>query len=69
MRSRLFILLPVVTMEMTDLLDFVCDVYCDFVTFQLGILGQGRYFISSIPDPCCLSYFYNKSKHMTTTMR
>ena len=30
---------------------------CDFVTFPFGILGQVRYLIVSIPDPCCLSYF------------
>ena len=31
--------------------------YCDFVTFTFGILGQVRYLIVSIRDPCCLSYF------------
>ena len=35
----------------------VCDVYCDFVTFPFGILGQMLYLIVSIPYPCCLSYF------------
>ena len=35
----------------------VRDVYCDFVTFQFGILEQVWYLIVSIPDPCCLSYF------------
>ena len=35
----------------------VCDDYCDFVSFQFGILGQVWYLIVSIPDPCCLSYF------------
>ena len=30
---------------------------CDFVTFPFGILGQVRYLIVLIPDPCCLSYF------------
>ena len=38
-------------------LALVCAVYCDFVTFPLGILGQVWYFIVSIPDHCCLSYF------------
>ena len=38
--------------ERADLLALVCDVYCDFVTFPFGIL------IVSIPDFCCLSYFY-----------
>ena len=41
------------------LLALVCDVYCDFVNFSFGILGQVWYLIVSIPDPCCLSYFYN----------
>ena len=40
-------------MEMAD----ICGVYCDFVTFPFGILGQVWYLIVSIPDPCCLSYF------------
>ena len=34
--SRLFI----ATWERDDLLALVCDVYCDFVTFPFGILGQ-----------------------------
>ena len=42
--------------EKADRLALVCDVYCDFVTFPLGILGQVWYLIVSIPDPCCLSY-------------
>ena len=33
-------------------------VYCDIVTFQFGSLGQVWYLIVSIPDACCLSYFY-----------
>ena len=45
--------------ERADLLALVCDVYCDFVTFPFGILGQVWYLIISIPDPCCLSYFYS----------
>ena len=36
----------------------VCDVYCDFVTFPFGNLGQVCYLTVSIPDPCCLSYLY-----------
>ena len=42
---------------MADLLALVCDVYCDFVTFPLGILGQVPYLIVSIPDHFCLSCF------------
>ena len=41
---------------MANLLVLVCDVYCDFVTFPFGILGQVWYLIVLIPDPCCLSY-------------
>ena len=43
--------------ERANLLAFVCDVYCDFVSLSFGILGQVWYLIASIPDPCCLSYF------------
>ena len=46
---------------MTDLLALVCDVYSDYVTFSFGFLGQVWYLIVSIPDPCCLSFFINKS--------
>ena len=48
--------LVVTCRERADLLALVCDVYCDFVTFPFGFLGQVCYFILSIPDPCCLSY-------------
>ena len=43
--------------EKADLLALVCDVYCVFVTFPCGIMGQVRYLIVSIPDLCHLSYF------------
>ena len=43
-------------LERADLLALVCDVYCDFVTFPLGILGQVWYLIVSIPDFCCHCY-------------
>ena len=42
--------------ERADLLAMVCDIYCEFVTFSFGILGQLWYLVVSIPDPCCLSY-------------
>ena len=32
-----------------------------FVTFTFGILVQVWYLIVSIPDPCCLAYFYKVS--------
>ena len=37
----------------------VCDVYCVFVTFPCGILGQVWYLIVSFPDLCHLSYFHS----------
>ena len=43
--------------EKVDLLALVCNVYCDFVTFPFGILGQVQYVIVLLPGPCCLSYF------------
>ena len=42
-----------------DLLAFVGDVFCIFVTFQCGILGQ-CYSILSFPDLCHLSYFVSQ---------
>ena len=44
--------------DLANLLALVFDVNCDFVTVPFGILGQVRYLIVSIPDPCCLSNFY-----------
>ena len=35
----------------------VGDVYCIFVTFPCGILGQVWFLIVSFPDLCRLSYF------------
>ena len=43
--------------ERADLLTLVCGVYCEFVTFPIGILGQVWYLIVSIPDLCILTYF------------
>ena len=57
MLSRLFIsalLSP--EGKVLTFLALVCDVYCDFVTFPFGILGQVWYLIVLIPDPCCLSF-------------
>ena len=39
------------------LLALVGDVYCIFVTFPCGILGQVWYLIVLFPDLCHLSYF------------
>ena len=43
--------------ERADLLAVVGDVYCMFVTFPCGILGQLWYLIVSFPDLRHLSYF------------
>ena len=43
--------------ERADLLALVGDVYCIFVTFPCGILGQVWYLIVSFPDLYPLSYF------------
>ena len=43
--------------ERADLFALVGDVYCIFVTFPCGILGQVWYLIVSFPDLCHLSYF------------
>ena len=43
--------------ERADLLALVSDVYCIFVTFPCGILGQVWYLIILFPDLCRLSYF------------
>ena len=45
--------------ERADLLALAGDVYCIFVTFPFGILGQVWYLIVSFLDLCRLSYFYN----------
>ena len=47
--------------ERYDLLALVCDVYCNFVTFPCGILGQVWYLIVSFHDLCHLSYFETNS--------
>ena len=46
MLLRLFI----AACERADLLALLCDVYCGFVSFPCGILGQVWYLIVSIPD-------------------
>ena len=47
-------------MGKADLLALVCDVYCVFVSFPYGILGQVWYLIVSFPDLCRLPYFAKK---------
>ena len=51
--------LVVTCWERADLLALVGDVYCIFVTFPCGILGQVWYLIVSFLDLCRLSYIYN----------
>ena len=49
---------PVVTCWVRiDVLALVGDVYCIFVTFPCGDLGQVWHLIVSFPDLCHLSYF------------
>ena len=43
--------------ERADLLALVCDVYCVFVTFPCGILGQVWHLIVSFPDLCHIPFF------------
>ena len=49
--------LMVTCWERADLLTLAGDVYCIFVTFPCGILGQVWYLVVSFPDLCRLSYF------------
>ena len=51
--------LVVTCWERADLVALVGDVYCIFVTFPCGILGQVWYLIVSFPDLYLLSYFVN----------
>ena len=50
--------LVVTCWERTDLFALVGDVYCIFVTFPCGVLGQMWYLIVSFSDLCRLSFFY-----------
>ena len=54
--------LLVTCLERADHLALVCDVYCVFVAFPCGILGQVWYLIVSFPDLCRLSYFHMSQK-------
>ena len=57
MLSRLFITALWSCWERTDLLALFGNVYCIFVTFRIGILGQVWYLIVLFPDLCRLSHF------------
>ena len=50
--------LVVTCWERADLLALVGDVYCIFVTFPCGILGQVWNLILSFPDLCLLLTFF-----------
>ena len=53
--------LVVTCWERADLLALVGEVYCIFVTFLCGVLGQVWYLNVSFPEFCCLSYFQRKN--------
>ena len=54
--ASVYCCLVVTCWERADLLALCGDVYCVFVTFPFGILGQVWYLIVSFPDLCRLSY-------------
>ena len=56
--------LVVTCRERADLLALVGDLYCMFVTFPCGILGQVWYLIVSFLYLCALSYFERYRHHM-----
>ena len=58
--------LVVTCWERADLLALVGDIYCIFVTFPCGILGQVWYLIVSFPDLCRLSMLSVISEIMCT---
>ena len=60
--------LVVTCWEKADLLALVGDVYCIFVNFPCGILGQVWYLIVSFPDLCHLSYFDIKKGHTVSNI-
>ena len=60
--------LVVTCTERADLLAFVCDFYCIFVTFPCGILGQVWYLIISFADLSRLSYLVYKFKRIVVSI-
>ena len=55
--------LVVACWERAGLLALLCVMfYCDFVTFQYGVLSQVWYLIVPISDICFLPYFIDGSK-------
>ena len=55
--------LVVTCWERADLLALV-DVYCIFVTYPCGILGQVWYLIVSFPDLCRLSFIHGSYRQV-----
>ena len=53
--------------ERADLFALVGDVYCIFVTFPFGILGQVWNLIVLFPDLSHLSYFQNNTPILKTS--
>ena len=60
--------LVVTCWERADLLAFVGNVYCIFITFPCGILDQVWYLIVLFPDLCILSYFKNITSPLIVTL-
>ena len=56
--------LVVTCRERANLLALVGDIYCNFVSFPCGILGQVWYLIVWFPDLSHLSYFVDAYVHM-----
>ena len=54
--ASVYCCLVVTCWERADILAIVGDIYCIFVTFPCGILGQAWYLIESFPELCLLSY-------------
>ena len=56
--ASVYMCLVVTCYERADLLALVCGVWLWVCHFPIGILGQVRYFIVSIPDLCTLTFLY-----------
>ena len=50
--------LVVICWDRADFMALACDAHGLFVTFPCGVLESGVVLNLSIPDLCCLSYFY-----------
>ena len=61
--------LVVTCWERADLLALVGDVYCIFVTYPCGILGQVWYLIALFPDLCHLSFIHGSYRQVCVNSR